>query len=124
MKTIGTVKITIFKRSVDFHVVGNEPQEIIPFDFCRFPGKEFSDPEIEDLPEFLWEELRGNYSDRVQRVIRSLHESHLTPQEKNYVFGWAEVYANILYLNREKAIRASWNNGTPKNIQKLPRIFF
>ena len=53
--------------------VSVSPQEIIPFDFCGFPGKESSDPETENLPE-----------------------------EKGYVFGWAEDYADIFYLNGVK----------------------
>ena len=28
--------------------------------------------------------------------------SHLSPEERNYVFGWAEDYAEICYLNGEK----------------------
>ena len=56
-----------------------QPQEIIPFDFCKFPGEEFSDLETEDLQEYPQEELGGEYSDRVRKVIQSLHVPHLTP---------------------------------------------
>ena len=38
----------------------------------------------------------------MKRVIQSLHVSHLSPEEKDYVFGWAEDYADIFYLNGEK----------------------
>ena len=61
------------------------PQEIIPFDFCKFLGEEFSDSETKDLQEYPQEELGGEYSDRVRKVIQSLHVSHLTPEEKDYV---------------------------------------
>ena len=78
------------------------PQEMIPFDFCRFPGKEFSESETEDLLEYLQEQLGGNYFDRVKRVMQSLHVSTLSPEEEDYVFVWAENYADIFYLNAEK----------------------
>ena len=42
------------------------PQEVIPFDFCEFPGDEFSDSEAENSPAYPQEELGGNYSDRVR----------------------------------------------------------
>ena len=77
-------------------------QEISPFDFCRFPGEEFSDSETEDLQEYLQEELGGVYLDRVRKVIQSLHVSHLTLEEKDYVYHWAEDYADIFYLNGGK----------------------
>ena len=38
----------------------------------------------------------------MKRVIQSLHVSHLSPEEKDYVFSWAEDYADIFYLNNEK----------------------
>ena len=73
-----------------------------PFDFFVFPADEFSDLEAENLPAYPQEELGGNYSDRVRRVIKSLHISHLTPEGKEYVFHWAEDYADIFHLNGEK----------------------
>ena len=54
------------------------------------------------MPEYPQEQLRGSHSDRVKRVIQSLHVSHLWPEEKDYVFGWAEHYADIVYLNGKK----------------------
>ena len=35
-------------------------------------------------------------------MIQSLQVSHLSTKEKDYVFGWAEDYADIFYLNGEK----------------------
>ena len=49
------------------------PQEIILFDFCKFPGEEYSDSETEDLQEYPQDELGGKYSDRIRKVIQSLH---------------------------------------------------
>ena len=62
------------------------PQEIIPFDFCKFPGEEFSDSETEDLQKYPQDKLGAEYSDRARKVIQSLHVSHLTPEEKDYVY--------------------------------------
>ena len=78
------------------------PQEVIPFDFCEFPCDEFSDSEAENSPAYPQEELGGNYSDRVRRLIQGLHISHLTPEEKEYAFHWAEDYADIFHLNGER----------------------
>ena len=55
------------------------------FRFCEFPGNEFSDSEAENSPAYSQEELGGNYTDRVKRVI-GLHISHLTPEEKKISF--------------------------------------
>ena len=91
--------INTTEQDIEFNV---PPQEIIHFDFCRFPGKKFSELETEDLREYPQEQLVGSHSDRVKRVIQSSHVSHLSPEEKDYVFGWAEDYADIFYLNGEK----------------------
>ena len=74
----------------------------IPYGFYRFLGEKFSDWETEDLQEYPQEELGGEYSDRVRKVIQSLHVSHLAPEEKDHVYHWAEDYADIFYLNGEK----------------------
>ena len=70
--------------------------------FCEFPGQDFSDTETEEIPGYSHEETGGNYPDRVKRVIQALHMSHLSPEEKEYVFHWAEDYADIFHLNSEK----------------------
>ena len=77
-------------------------QEVIPFDFYEFPGDEFSYSEAENLPAYPQKMLGGNYSDHVRRVIQGSHISHLTPDEKEYVFHWAEDYAGIFDLNDER----------------------
>ena len=38
--------INTTEQDIEFNV---PPQEIIPFDFCRFPGEKFSESETEDL---------------------------------------------------------------------------
>ena len=88
--------INITDQDIEFSV---SPQEVISFDFCTFSGKNFSDTEIEDLPEYPQEELWVSYSDRVNRVMQNLHVSDLTPEEKDVGAG---DYADIFYLNGEK----------------------
>ena len=78
------------------------PQEIIPFDFYESPGDELSDSEAENSPAYPQKKLGGNYSEYVRRVIQGLHISHLTPEEKEYVFHWVEDYAEIFHLNGER----------------------
>ena len=75
--------INTTKQDIEFSA---PRQEVIPFDFIQFPGDEFSDSEAENSLAYPQEELRGNYSDRVNRAIRSLHISHFIPEEKEYVF--------------------------------------
>ena len=77
-------------------------QEVISFDFCEFLGEDFSDSETEEFPKYPRKELGGDYPDRVKRVIRALHMSHLSLEEKEYVFHCAEDYASIFHLNGEK----------------------
>ena len=91
--------INTTEREIEFSL---SPQEVIPFDFCEFPGEEFSDSETKEFPKYPQEELGGDYPDRVKRVIQALHMSHLSPEEKEYVFHWAEDYADIFHLNGEK----------------------
>ena len=79
------------------------PQEVILVDFCEFPSKDFSDTETEEIPGYSHEELGGSYPDHVKRLIQALHLSHLSPEEKEYVFHWAEDYADIFHLNGKKA---------------------
>ena len=56
----------------------------------------------EEFPKYPQEELGENYPDHVKPVIQALHMSHLSPKEKEYVFHWAEDYADIFHLNSEK----------------------
>lgn len=73
------------------------PQELITFDFCKFPGEKFSDSEEKNTQA----RSEKTYLDRVARVKNALYVSHLTPEERKVVYGWAEDYADIFHLNGE-----------------------
>ncbi|XP_043461938.1 uncharacterized protein LOC122498320 [Leptopilina heterotoma] len=88
------VAINTTEMDVDFELT---PQELIPFDFCELPGEESSEIENENFPI-----PTISYAERVKRVKEALFVSHLTQEEKNLVFKWAEDYADIFHLNGEQ----------------------
>ena len=84
--------INTTEQDIEFSL---SPQEVIPFGFCEFPGENFSDSETKGIPGYDLKELGGSYPDHVKRVIQALHMCNLSPEEKEYVFHWAEDYADI-----------------------------
>lgn len=73
------------------------PEELIPFDFWKYSGEEFTDSETK-IPRV---DLEQTYSDRVIKVKNALHVLHLNPEERKVVYKWAEDYADIFHLNWE-----------------------
>ena len=71
--------INTTEQDIEFSL---SPQEVIPFDFCEFLGKDFSVTETEEITGYSHEKLGGSYRDRVKRVIQALHMSPLSPGEK------------------------------------------
>ena len=75
------IAINTTEDDIDIEIA---PQEVIPFDFCTFPGEESLDSE----PEYSTLGIRGNlssYAEHSERVKRSLRLSHLNNEERNYV---------------------------------------
>ena len=87
-------------HAVDINTIENDinidtvSQEVIPFDFCKFSGDEFSIPGSQGL-------LSSN-AERFKRFKESLYIYHLNEEEKNYILRWEDDYAYIFYLNGER----------------------
>ena len=92
------IAINTTESNIDIEIA---PQDLIPFDFCQFPGKVLFDSE----PKYSIPGSRGylsSYAQRVERVKKSLHLSHFNDKDKNYFFRWADDYADIFHLNGER----------------------
>ena len=92
------IAINTTEDDIDIEIA---PQEVIPFDFCTFPGEETSDSELEYSTLDIEKNL-NSYAERAERVKRSLRLSHLNDEERNYVLRWADDYADIFHLNGER----------------------
>lgn len=60
----------------------------------------------------------GTYTDRVDRVKASLRIAELTSKERNYVYGWAEGFADIFYIDGERLTIT--NGGSIDTLMKPP----
>ena len=92
------IAIKAIENDIDIEIAG---QDVIPSVFCELPGEEFSDSD----PEYSTLGSQGylsSYAERVERVKKSMHLSHLNDEVKNYSLRWAEDYADNSHLNGER----------------------
>ena len=75
------VAINITEKDIDIEVA---PQEIIPFDFCEFPGEEFFVTGFErPMPES--QGYLSFHAERLRRVKERLYIIHSNEEEKDYI---------------------------------------
>ena len=88
----GTCDTYAYNTTEDELELDIQPQEIIPFEYCEFPGVNSEDSETEE---------DGGHVDRIEQVIYSLHVTHLNTPEKDLVLGWAKDFSDMFHINGE-----------------------